>query len=76
MEILKSRGGQQSWLYQNQVLHINVYKKILGVLHHLLARGPANILQSFLSDNGQSTRNLFSKGDFFLNQAPPSEGTR
>ena len=31
-------------LYQNQVLHINVYRKVLGVLHHLLARGPATIL--------------------------------
>ena len=28
----------------NQVLHINVYKKVLGVLRHLLARGPTNIL--------------------------------
>ena len=24
-------------LYQNQVLHINVLKKVLGILHHLLA---------------------------------------
>ena len=31
-------------LYQSQVLHINVYKKVLGVLHHLLAMRPADIM--------------------------------
>ena len=44
MEILSHAGVSSPYLYQNQVLHINVYKKVLGVLHHLLARGPANIL--------------------------------
>ena len=31
-------------LYQNQVPHIKVYIKVLGVLHHLLAMRPADIL--------------------------------
>ena len=31
-------------LYQKQVLHIKVYIKVLGVLHHLLAIRPADIL--------------------------------
>ena len=39
--IQKSRGVSSPDFYQNQVLHTNVYK---GVLHHLLASGPANNL--------------------------------
>ena len=39
-----TRGSAVLTFYQNQVIHINVYRKDLGVLHHLLARGPANIL--------------------------------
>ena len=31
-------------LYQNQVLHIKVYIKVLGVLHQLLTMRPAYIL--------------------------------
>ena len=57
-------------LYQNQVLHIKVYIKVLGVLHHLLAMRPADILWSFLSDNQKT---YFFQGCFFLNQAPPSK---
>ena len=37
-------GVSSSDLYQNQVLHIKVYIKVLGVLHHLLAIRPADIL--------------------------------
>ena len=40
----ESHGVSRPDLYQNQVLHINVYKKVLGVLHHLLAMRPADIL--------------------------------
>ena len=40
----ESRGVSRPDPCQYQVLHINVYKTVLGVLHHLLARGPANIL--------------------------------
>ena len=49
-------------LYQNQVLHINVYKKVLGVLHHLLAMRPADILQPFLFDNQKT----YFAGGIFL----------
>ena len=40
---IESRGVSRPDLYQNQVLHINI-QKVLGVLDHLLARGPTNIL--------------------------------
>ena len=63
----ESRGDQQSWpLSKSGALH----KKILGVLHHLLAMRPAYILRPFLSDNQKP---YFSLGCFFLNQAPPSK---
>ena len=59
----ESRGVSRPDPCYNQVLHIKLYKG-LGVLHHLLA----------LSDNSQSTRkHIFSRGDFFLNQVPPSK---
>ena len=41
--IQKSRGVSSPDFYKNQVLHTDVYK-VLGVLHHLLARGPADNL--------------------------------
>ena len=53
-----SRGVSSPDLYQNQVLYIK--KKILGVLHNLMAMRPAYILQPFLSDN----QKIFSKGVF------------
>ena len=40
----ESRRVSRPDLYQNQVLHIKVYIKVLGVLHHLLAMRPADIL--------------------------------
>ena len=40
----ESRGVSRPDLYQNQVLHIKVYIKVLAVLHHLLAMRPADIL--------------------------------
>ena len=63
----ESRGGQQSWpLSKSGALH----KNVLGILHHLLATRPADILWSFLSDNQKT---YFFQGCFFLNQAPPSK---
>ena len=54
-----SRGDQQSWpLSKSGALH---KKKILGVLHHLLAMRPADILWPFLSDNQKL---ILSKGVF------------
>ena len=63
----ESCGGQQSWpLSKSGASH----KKVLGILHHLLAMRPADILWSFLSDNQKT---YFFQGCFFLNQAPPSK---
>ena len=59
---------------QNQVLHINVYKGPRGFTSSSGHEACLHFMA--LSDNSQSTRKLFSRGDFFLNQAPPSEGTR
>ena len=64
---MESRGGQQSWpLSKSGASH----KKVLGILPHLLAIRPADILWSFLSDNQKS---YFFQGCFFLKQAPPSK---
>ena len=65
---IESHGGQQSSpLSKSGALH---KKKILGVLHHLLAMRPADILLPFLSDNQKT---YFFQECFFLNQAPPSK---
>ena len=71
----ESCGVSRPDLYQNQVLHINVYKGLRGFTSSSGHEACWHFMA--LSDNGQSTRKLtFSRGDFFLNQAPPSEGTR
>ena len=41
-----------------------MYTEVLGVLHHLLARGPADNLQPSPCDSGQST--LVSPGVIIL----------
>ena len=65
----ESCGGQHPDFYQNQVLYI----KNLRGFTSLLAMRPADILRPFLSDNQKT---YFFQACFFLNQAPPSEGTR
>ena len=63
----ESLGGQQYWpLSKSGASH----KKVLGILHHLLAMRPADILWFFLSDNQKS---YFFQGCFILNQAPLSK---
>ena len=59
--IQKSRGDSSPDFYQSQVLH-TMYTEVLGVLHHLLARGPADNLWPSPCDSGQSTRTLISPG--------------
>ena len=56
----------------NQVLHIKLYKGLKG---YTLSSGHEACWHFMApSDNGQSTRKLiFSRGDFFLNQVPPSK---
>ena len=40
----------------------NLITEVLGVLHHLLAGGPADNLRPSPCDSGQSTRHLFLQG--------------
>ena len=57
---------------QNQVLYINVYKGFRGFTSSSGHEACWHFMA--LSDNSQSTRKLiFPRGDFFLNQAPPSK---
>ena len=53
--------------YQDQALslHTQLYTKVLGDLHHLLARRPINILWPF-PDKGLSTRRLICLKSFVL----------
>ena len=56
------RRGQQSWpLSRSGASYKCITKKVLGVLNHLLAIRPADILWSFLSENQKTD---FSKGVF------------
>ena len=66
----ESCGGQQFWPLTKSGASHKCIKKVLGVLHHLLAMRPADILWSFLSDNQKT---YFFQACFFLNQAPPSK---
>ena len=45
---------------------IQKYTEVLGVLHHLLAGGPADNLRPSPCDSGQSTRTLISPGVIIL----------
>ena len=45
---------------------IQMYTEVLGVLHHLLARGPADNLRPSPCDSSQSTRTLISPGVIIL----------
>ena len=45
---------------------IQMYTEVLGVLHHLLARVPADNLWPSPCDSGQSTRTLISPGVIIL----------
>ena len=57
---------------QNQVLHIKLYKGLRGFTSSSGHEACWHFMA--LSDNGQLTRKLiFSRGDFFLHQAPPSK---
>ena len=58
----KVTWGQQSWLLLK--CFIQRYTEVLGVLHHLLAKGPADNLWPSPCDSGQST--LISPGVIIL----------
>ena len=54
---LCSISSPDSYRDQAFSLHTWLYTQVLGDLHHLLARGPVNILRPF-SDKDLSTRRL------------------
>ena len=67
----ESRGVSRPDPCHNQVLHIKLYKGLMGFTSSSGHKACWHFMA--LSDNSQSTRKLiFSRGDFFLNQAPPS----
>ena len=48
---------------------IQMYTEVLGVLHHLLARGPADNLRPSPCDSGQSNQDTyFSRADYSQNR--------
>ena len=52
-----------TWGQQSKVrCFIQMYTEVLGVIHHLLARGPADNLWPSPCDSSQSTRTLISPG--------------
>ena len=60
----KVTQGQQSWLVKVRCF-IQMYTKVLGVLHHLLARGPCWQFMTLSLWQGSVNQNtFFSKGDY------------
>ena len=68
--LFKSHEGSAVLTFIRVRCFIQMYTEVLGVLHHLLARGPADNLWPSPCDSGQSTRTLL-QGWLFLKQTPP-----
>ena len=64
--LYKSHVGSAVLTFIKVRCFIQMYTEILGVLHHLLARGPADNLWPSPCDTGQSTRTLISPGVIIL----------
>ena len=64
--LYKSHAGSAALTFIKVRCFIQMYTKVLGVLHHLLARGPANNLWPSPCDSGQSTRTLIYPGVIIL----------
>ena len=62
----KSHAGSAVLTFIKIRCFIQMYTKVLGVLHHLLARGPADNLRPSPCDSGQSTRTLIFPGVIIL----------
>ena len=60
--LCKSHAGSAVLTFIKVRCFIQMYTEVLGVLHHLLARGPADNLWPSPCDSGQSTRTLISPG--------------
>ena len=64
--LCKSHTGSAVLTFIKVRCFIQMYTEVLGVLHHLLARGPADNLRPSPCDSGQSTRTLISPGVIIL----------
>ena len=64
--LCKSHAGSAVLTFIKVRCFIQMYTEVLGVLHHLLARGPADNLWPSPCDSGQSTRTLISPGVIIL----------
>ena len=64
--LYKSHAGSAVLTFIKVRCFIQMYTEVLGVLHHLLARGPAGNLWPSPCDSGQSTRTLISPGVIIL----------
>ena len=64
--LCKSHAGSAVLTFIKVRCFIQMYTEVLGVLHHLLARGPADNLRPSPCDSGQSTRTLISPGVIIL----------
>ena len=73
---LRCYAGSAVLIFIKVRCFIQMYTEALGMLHHLLAKGPADNLWPSPCDSGQSTRTLISSRVIILKKTPPSEGTR
>ena len=64
--LCKSHVGSAVLTFIKVRCFIQMYTEVLGVLHHLLGRGPADNLWPSPCDSGQSTRTLISPGVIIL----------
>ena len=64
--LYKSHVGSAELTFIKVRCFIQMYTEVLGVLHHLLARGPADNLWPSPCDSGQSTGTLISPGVIIL----------
>ena len=64
--LYKSHAGSAVLTFIKVRCFIQMYTKVLGVLRHLLARGPVNNSWPSPCDSGQSTRTLISPGVIIL----------
>ena len=74
--LYKSHAGSAVLTFIKVRCFIQMYMKVLGVLHHLLARRPVDNLWPLLVTAVSQPEHLFFQGWLFLKQMPPSEGTR
>ena len=64
--VCKSHMGSAVLTFIKVRCFIQMYTEVLGMLHHLLAKGPADNLWPSPCDSGQSTRTLISPGVIIL----------